>query len=135
MLYHLQLDFKSIISNMTVILIPQYMCLMQFIIIYKKKYKTAIFVIFTGFHLKSPQSLHSQNLSRVRNLFICLLYYCKWIDRRSLLMCVQCLSSSQWKLRKCPFFDDFWSKRPKNELLWCIHMLVFAKCCSASISV
>ena len=53
---------------MTVILISQSMCLMQFIIIYKKKYKNSVFFdIFTSFHLKSPQSLHSQNLSRVRN--------------------------------------------------------------------
>ena len=43
----------------------------------KENTKIAIFDIFTSFHLKIPPNLHSQTLSRVSNIFICLIFFCK----------------------------------------------------------
>ena len=43
----------------------------------KEKTKIAFFDIFTSFHLENPLSLHSQTLSRVSNIFICLIFFCK----------------------------------------------------------
>ena len=47
----------------------------------KENTKKAFCDIFTGFHLKNSLSLHSQTLSRVSNIFICLIFLCKKIDR------------------------------------------------------
>ena len=51
-----------------------------------KNAKIAFFDMFTSFHFSSPQSLHSQNLSRVSNIhFICSIFIYEWIDGRSLI--------------------------------------------------
>ena len=43
----------------------------------REKTKKAFFDISTSFHLKNPLSLHSQTLSRVSNIFKCLIFFSK----------------------------------------------------------
>ena len=66
--------------------------------------KIAFFDVFISFPVKSSQTLHSQNLSKVRILFICLIFLCKQ-----------------------PFFGDFGSKRTRNKHSLCIFTLIFCK--------
>ena len=86
--------------------------------------------MFSSFHLKSPLSLHSHNLSRVSNVFLCLIFFCKY--RESLINGAQCFNSLQGKFQKYPFLMISCQHTPETSTYGVILMLSFY---STSISV
>ena len=75
----------------------------------------AFFDIFTSFHLRNSQSLHSQNLSRVSNIFMLTNRQKKTSDN----WCAVCKFVTR-KIIEMSVFGDFWSKRRRNAHRWCI---------------
>ena len=77
MLYHRELHFMSILNKQhysyTYTKVNMFDEINVFI---KENTKIAFFDIFTSFHLEKPQNVHSQNLSKVRNIFLCLRLFC-----------------------------------------------------------
>ena len=80
MWYHLELNFKSIPNKQHYSYTHNRVYAFGEIRYDFNKENTKIaffFDIFTSFRLKNPQSLHSQTLSRVSNIFISLIFFCK----------------------------------------------------------
>ena len=77
MLYHIELHFMSIFNKQHYSYTYIKVNMFDEIHVFKRENtKIAFFDIFTSFHLKNPQNLHSQNLSKVSNIFICLRLFC-----------------------------------------------------------